>query len=45
VTQGEITLKLNLNITLPNHLENHLPAFEATHSNSDSHGNVNKKEK
>jgi hypothetical protein len=34
-----------LNIKLPNHLENHLPAFEATHSSSDIHGNVNKKGK
>jgi hypothetical protein len=28
VTSGEIT-QLNLNIKLPNHLENHLPTFEA----------------
>jgi hypothetical protein len=26
---------LYLNITKPNHLERHLPPFEATHSNSD----------
>jgi hypothetical protein len=30
---------------LPNHLENHLPTFEATHSSSDIHGDVNKKGK
>jgi hypothetical protein len=35
---------LYLNITKPNqHLEKHLPPFEATHSSSDIHGDVKKK--
>jgi hypothetical protein len=37
---------LYLNITKPNqHLEKHLPPFEATHSSSDIHGDVKKKGK
>ena len=36
---------LYLNITKPNHLEKHLPPFEATHSNSDIHGDVKCKQK
>jgi hypothetical protein len=44
-TSGEITAELHLNVTKPNHLEKHLPPFEATHSNSDIHGNANKKGK
>jgi hypothetical protein len=35
-----------LDITTPDHLEKHLaPPLEATHSSSDIHGDVNKKEK
>jgi hypothetical protein len=36
---------LYLNITKPNHPEKRLPPFEATHSNSDIHGDVKKKGK
>ena len=28
---------------MPNHLKKHPPPFETTHSNSDIHGDVNKK--
>jgi hypothetical protein len=34
---------LYLDLTKPNHLEKHLPPFEATHSNSDIRGDVKKK--
>jgi hypothetical protein len=37
--------KKYLNITLTKQQVTHLPAFEATHYNSDTHGNVNKKGK
>jgi hypothetical protein len=36
---------LYLDITKPNHLEKHLPPFEATHSSSDIHGDVKEKGK
>jgi hypothetical protein len=44
VTSGEITHAV-FNTTKPNHLEKHLPPFEATHSSSDIHGDVKKKGK